>query len=636
MSSILIGGIGRYMTDSWRGAPRKPKIPPRVFSAPLPGGWCQALEKMILSPSGWRKVFSESENSDSTTLSVHDLQMTAGAGWLFAQTLKEHTVGKLGEIAVSTDSRPTSPLLAEAMIRGITAAGVLVRFLGVLPIPQLTAHVQLQESVSGFAYITASHNPKGHNGFKFGFGDGKVLHPQYALTLIEQFRALSKNIKLQNQILAQLERQNLDHIVRIYKEIPFFRNQSMDDYEKIFHSIVDGVKTSEQIETPFKLLKTELKAAGIGIVCDMNGSARSVSIDKEILTQLGIKTYFFNDKPGAFVHEILPEGEALNDCARELSSRVSKGFLLGYVPDCDGDRGNIVTADGLNGTVRTLESQEIFSLCVLSELCGLVYSGQLTYDEEGFPDQRVAVVVNDPTSLRIDRLAEIFRVPVFRAEVGEANVISLADQLREEGWYIRILGEGSNGGNITYPGTVRDPLSTLASLLKLLYQPQLFKIYCERAGLMTVFPSPITLSLILSSLPAFTTTPVGSPRALLNIPPLPQSRVKALFETLFITHGWNDQKAFLAQELGVYAWEEINYEGPEEKRGYGPPFRSGKESGGLKISLKDKAGKSVGFLWMRGSGTEPVFRIMADIQGNTPFHEEFLMNWLTGMLKKIF
>jgi len=48
--------------------------------------------------------------------------------------------------------------------------------------------------------------------------------------------------------------------------------------------------------------------------------------------------------------------------------------------------------------------------------------------------------------------------------------------------------------------------------------------------------------------------------------------------------------------------------------------------GGLKVLLKDIHGKHVGYLWMRGSATEPVFRIMADAKGSKEA-ERFLIDW---------
>ena len=36
---------------------------------------------------------------------------------------------------------------------------------------------------------------------------------------------------------------------------------------------------------------------------------------------------------------------------------------------------------------------------------------------------------------------------------------------------------------------------------------------------------------------------------------------------------------------------------------------------------------------MRGSGTEPVFRIMCDVKGDNPQMEKELLQWLTEMLE---
>ena len=58
--------------------------------------------------------------------------------------------------------------------------------------------------------------------------------------------------------------------------------------------------------------------------------------------------------------------------------------------------------------------------------------------------------------------------------------------------------------------------------------------------------------------------------------------------------------------------------------------KSGK--GGLKIIFKDKEGSPLAFIWMRGSGTEPVFRIMCDVKGDNPQQEAELLQWETNML----
>lgn len=47
----------------------------------------------------------------------------------------------------------------------------------------------------------------------------------------------------------------------------------------------------------------------------------------------------------------------------------------------------------------------------------------------------------------------------------------------------------------------------------------------------------------------------------------------------------------------------------------------------------DKEGKPVAFIWMRQSGTEPVFRLMADIKNGTEEDEKALVLWERKMIE---
>ncbi len=68
-------------------------------------------------------------------------------------------------VNVGRDCRATSPLLAEALIKGIRAAGADVVDLGVVPTPVLYFACCHPEQGSG-AVVTASHNPPQYNGVK--------------------------------------------------------------------------------------------------------------------------------------------------------------------------------------------------------------------------------------------------------------------------------------------------------------------------------------------------------------------------------------------------------------------------------------------------------------------------------------
>ena len=66
----------------------------------------------------------------------------------------------------------------------------------------------------------------------------------------------------------------------------------------------------------------------------------------------------------------------------------------------------------------------------------------------------------------------------------------------------------------------------------------------------------------------------------------------------------------------------------------GTDKRTGAHKGGLKIILKDSLGNNSAYLWMRGSGTEPVFRVLVDSKSNDGVKESYLLDWHTAMIKE--
>jgi phosphoglucomutase len=295
------------------------------------------------------------------------------------------------------------------------------------------------------------------------------------------------------------------------------------------------------------------------------------------------------------------------------------------MPDCDGDRGNIVYWDEKACKAVILKAQEVFSLSVLAEL---TYSIWQHSDEKDF---KPAVAVNCPTSMRINEIASALGAEVFRAEVGEANVVNLAREKRSEGYTVRILGEGSNGGTITYPAAVRDPLNTIFALLKLLMMREggLYELWCKKAGLK--YKEDYTLTDIIESLPKYTTTGVSEPRAVLKVKTTDHAKLKAAFQKAFEAD-WKQRADQLKKDYGICSYEAVITKGTVETRGVKDWSESGK--GGLKIIFKDEAGSPLAFIWMRGSGTEPVFRIMCDVRGDNAEEEKALLAWETELLGK--
>ena len=70
-----------------------------------------------------------------------------------------------GRVAVGMDGRTSSPMLANALVEGLTAGGVDVVRIGMGPTPMLY-YAEATLAVDGGIQVTGSHNPRDHNGFK--------------------------------------------------------------------------------------------------------------------------------------------------------------------------------------------------------------------------------------------------------------------------------------------------------------------------------------------------------------------------------------------------------------------------------------------------------------------------------------
>ncbi|MDR2747705.1 MAG: phosphatidylglycerol lysyltransferase [Treponema sp.] len=610
----------------------------------------KALEGLILSASGWRGVFaSGGGESGKPDISPAFRLIAAAAARCFAAWLGAGRPGEpwprdLGEllsrtgegalILVGTDTRPTGPALAGAVISALLASGCRVSYAGVLAAPEIMAWARsLKGRAAGFIYISASHNPIGHNGLKFGLTDGGVLQGTEAASLIRAFRILSApdSTARVKRLGSLQEGPGKVRIEEVYAGMLKAKKEAYGAYFNFTSKVVYGGRERELREA----LLRGLGEYPVNMVADFNGSARAASIDSEFLGGLGIQFRVINGKPGEIAHRIVPEGESLEPCRRFLAECHGEDprYLLGYLPDCDGDRGNLVIWDGEKA--RSLEAQEVFALCCVAELAHLVWTGESEDPAGG--RKKTAVAVNDPTSMRVDRIAGAFGAEVFRAEVGEANVVGLARELRERGYLVRILGEGSAGGNITHPSAVRDPMDTLFSLLKLLCVREgpagaaegFFPIWISRRG--GVRPEKFGLSEIIDSLPPFVTTGAYEEKAVLKVKTRDHGKLKDRYQRVFLEE-WENRKEELRSKYGIVSWEAAAYNGTRERRDIKRFGEAGR--GGLKVHLLNGDGLAIAAMWMRGSATEPVFRVMADVEGRNRDFEKDLINWQRGMVSR--
>lgn len=595
---------------------------------------------MILSASGWRKVFAASGNGESKTKEIGRTNecLCALIAKTFAQYITVKTEKKSPQIVVARDTRPTGAKIADIIIRTLLGCGIKIQYLDIASAPEVMAYAR---KLDGFLYISASHNPVGHNGIKFGLNDGGVIPGTEAKKLADSFREKCSATNAKDHANMLMNAASEKEVNQVYKNSPKFKKTALEEYQRFIRTVITGVENTKAQDALFAQIEQAVQEKPLAVVCDMNGSSRAACIDRTFIEANGLHFTSFNDTPGDIAHAIIPEPENLVYCAQkmqELQGMGMKDVLLGYMPDCDGDRGNIVYWDEEDRMAKPIPAQEVFALCVLSELSFELWKRE----QEKHPSaQPLAVAVNCPTSMRIDEIAHAFNASVFRAEVGEANVVNLARQKRDEGFCVRILGEGSNGGNITHPSSVRDPLASIFALVKLLtvrdtlqkdssIRKGLFHLWCEESGQEDLYRSDFTLRDIINSLPKYTTTGVSEDRAVLTVTTEDKSRLKLRFQRLF-QNEWEKRKDELQEKYGIVSYDAVTTNGLTQKENT-QDWCNG--TGGLKVRFFDADSKPVAFIWMRPSGTEPVFRIMCDVKGDSPNQEASLLEWETSLIKK--
>ncbi len=596
---------------------------------------------MILSASGWRKIFVPSLNEEDKSEHIGKENTLLCA--LIAETWAQYFISKTNKkspvLVVGMDSRPTGKEICNAAIKVFIHYGIKIEFLGITCAPEIMAY---SKSRDGFFYVSASHNPIGHNGIKFGLNSGGVIDANEAKILIQNFQIKCNAINSQEHAQELLTSCSESSVKKEIEKSAKLKKRSLNAYTSFIKQVISGEENSKSQKKIFDSIKLGLSKKSLTILCDMNGSSRTMSIDEKFISDCGAKFIAFNEQCGHIAHAIIPEPENLIWCQKRMSELQNAGksdVLLGYMPDCDGDRGNIVFWNEKTKKSQAIKAQEIFALCVLSELSFEIWKEQNWKISK--KQKKLAVAVNCPTSMRIDEICKCFDAQIFRAEVGEANVVNCAREKRSEGYNVRIFGEGSNGGNITYPSSVRDPLASIFALIKLLtlrdfinkdgsITEGLFHLWCKKSNQENKYKANFTLADILETLPAYTTTGVSEKRAVLKVKTQDKGKLKLRFQKIF-EQEWKQLKSELKEKYHFDYWECFTTNGTKEISG-ATQWNNG--NGGLKIKFYDDKKNPLAFIWMRPSGTENVFRIMCDVKGNKVQTEKSLLEWESYMLEK--
>lgn len=310
-----------------------------------------------------------------------------------------------GPVVVGRDSRPTGPMIRDAVCAALASTGHDVRDIGIATTPTTEMAVQDTDAVGG-VIITASHNPQQWNALKFLEGGGLFLDAAQNAAVRTRYDADDGHVPWDRVGTVESEAGADDRHLDAIMALPWL------DRERIaarkLRVVVDAVEGAGGAIVPALLER-------LGVDCTPLGCGLS----------------------GQFPHDPEPTPAHLEELCRVVAET---GADLGLAVDPDVDRLALV-ADG-GGAL----SEEMTLVLAVDFILGL---------------QPGPVAVNLSTTGLIEKAAAKHGSTVHRTPVGEANVVAT---LLAEG--CTIGGEG-NGGVIyptLHPG--RDSLVGIAMILQ--------------------------------------------------------------------------------------------------------------------------------------------------------------------------
>jgi phosphomannomutase len=315
-----------------------------------------------------------------------------------------------GPVVVGRDSRSSGEALSQAVFSGLQKAGMDVIDLGLASTPTTEMAVTAQEAAGGII-ITASHNPEQWNGLKFLGPDGVFLDSKEAVELLEEYN-----------VQGGVDKKTLKGVLSTW--------DGAEDYH------IDSILGLDILDV--ETIRSAEFVVGLDAVNGVGGS-----VCTKLLERLGCTVHAINVEPnGKFPHGAEPVPDNITDLCRLIQE---KSADVGFAVDPDVDRLSLVDEEGnAPGEEYTLAlaTDYLFEHGVRTAACNL------------------------STSQMIDDAAERHGAKVYRAAVGEINVV---EKMREVN--ARIGGEG-NGG-IIYPAlhAGRDAVLGMALILQSMIDP---------------------------------------------------------------------------------------------------------------------------------------------------------------------
>lgn len=303
-----------------------------------------------------------------------------------------------GKIVVGSDGRISGEMVRHLIIGTLTAKGNDVIDIGICPTPTVLFNVKHLNAAGGIQ-ISASHNPNEWNALKLLNSNGEFLSPEENISFLEKMDNATRNFTPWNQLGKVIE------------------------YKKGLDNHINAVLNMEYVDVE-KIKKKKFK-----VLLDCVNGAGAYSMPK-LLKKLGCKVIELNcEKSGVFPRLPEPIPENLTETFEAVRKHKAD---IGIVVDPDVDRLVLITEEGEPfGEENTITQAVKYYLS----------------------KKKGNVVVNLSTTRAVDDVANEYGCNVYRAPVGEANVVKKMKEVDAV-----IGGEGSGGVIVPNVNFGRDAL----------------------------------------------------------------------------------------------------------------------------------------------------------------------------------
>jgi phosphomannomutase len=324
----------------------------------------------------------------------------------FTNAFARFTGGK--RIVIGRDGRMHGELMEKIIESVLLLSGCEVINLGIAPTPTIALSVETLKAQGGIS-ITASHNPQEWNGMKFINRNGIFLDK-------EENSEFLKFVRDENSIYAEQS-----------------KIRQVEYYPDFFDYHIGKVLNIRSVNLK-KIRKKKFK-----VVVDCVNSSGSVIIPK-LLKKLGCKVIPVDcDSSGVFSRNPEPVPENLKLTCKAVKKNKAD---IGIVVDPDADRLVVITEKG-----ESFGEENTITTAVKHVL-------------KNTPPKKRIAAVNLSTSRSVDDIVNLLNGKLYRAPVGEINVIK---KMKETGAVVG--GEGSGGVILPEVHYGRDSLVGIALIL---------------------------------------------------------------------------------------------------------------------------------------------------------------------------